>query len=714
MDVQRAHPPAAEPEYQPELRDLRELSLSSATLSQEEILSLFSPEQQALLEERRRLLSTLAYFIGKDFEIPVELNRPGAGWHWDFGANKIRVDPIDLLTKPLDYCRAVTCHEGGHRRITRADFIPPEVWNQPGFSFMMNANEDPRNDSFIAEAYPKYREQITLTYRICQEAEAHARERADKHLGYRPRFVEAGFQYIGYWFKEFCGETPSLEPDLRDDVREVVERTLPAASESWRYYPSRAEADSGEATIEAYARIFYQINRDRVWPEFKKLVEKDLEDQRAQELLKELSKQRGGQSGGAAGQQGGAGAPSQADLDALARAIEEAARNGTLQISPGGGAGGGRPLPLDALSPEARRSIQEAIGKLPPEARSELERRAREALRDLERAIGEEISGKLNPPASRQPGGAGQPGDGAQGGGAEEGEASSDGSERGKDGTAARRSEPKPKPEESKDFEAYRENRKSVAPQIERFASRARAIFKERRRHDREARNGSGASIDIRTRINELGKGVPAHQSRAWQQRVVPREKDFAIALLVDLSGSMSGSKVEKALRGAIVVAEPLKRLGIKNGVFGFNTKLYTYKDFNETLSPPVRAKMGHMIKETRSQNSYCTDDGWALDQVSGWLEREKAHQKFIIILTDGESAPSQQHSSPELQRDAVVQRIRKTTNQVLIAYGVGPNTGFVNAAYPNGEGNVDENLLPDKLADLLEDIIKNYNRFRR
>src|SRR3990170_4542449 len=81
---------------------------------QTEILGQFSPEQQQDIRYRQQVLSSLAYFIGKDFRIPVELNEPGQGWHWDFAENKIRIDPQDLVEKPLDYLRFVISHEGGH------------------------------------------------------------------------------------------------------------------------------------------------------------------------------------------------------------------------------------------------------------------------------------------------------------------------------------------------------------------------------------------------------------------------------------------------------------------------------------------------------------------------------------------------------------------------------------------------------------------------
>ena len=168
---------------------------------EEAILTEFTPEQQAEIKEKQRVLSSLAYFIGKDFKIPVELNEPGAGWHWDFQQNVIRVDPKDLLEKSMDYLRFVISHEGGHRRISRTDFIPLEVWRQPGFSFMMNAIEDPRDNNFVAEAYPKFREQMGLVYQQDLDFEGKAKEKADQKLGYQPRFMQAGFEYIKQWFR---------------------------------------------------------------------------------------------------------------------------------------------------------------------------------------------------------------------------------------------------------------------------------------------------------------------------------------------------------------------------------------------------------------------------------------------------------------------------------------------------------------------------------
>src|SRR3990167_7791074 len=262
---------------------------------EKDVLVEFTPEQQAEIKEKQRVLSSLAYFIGKDFKIPVELNSPGAGWHWDFQENVIRVAPKDLLEKPMDYLRFVISHEGGHRRISRTDFIPLEEWRQPGFSFMMNAIEDPRDNNFVAESYPKFREQMGLAYKEDLDFEAKAKEKADQKLGIRPRFMQAGFEYIKQWFREVEGKDIELSPDLPEEVKAVVMATLDSARDSWLRYPSRQEADKSEDLIRKYAQVSYEINRDEVWAYFKKLIDADMEDQKMQELLKDAQKNQEGE-----------------------------------------------------------------------------------------------------------------------------------------------------------------------------------------------------------------------------------------------------------------------------------------------------------------------------------------------------------------------------------------------------------------------------------
>jgi len=366
---------------------------------QAEILGQYSPQEQREIRYRQQILSSLAYFIGKDFQIPVELNEPGAGWHWDFAENKIRIDPKDLAEKPIEYLRFAISHEGGHRRISRTEDIPPEVWRQPGFSFMMSAIEDPRTNNFVAEVYPRFAEQMDLAYQMHLDLEGKAKGKAHEDLGYTPRFIQAGFEYIEQWHRETKGDTSgTLSEDLPEEVKKVVQATMDSARDSWLRYPSRQEADESEGLIRRYARVSYKINRDEIWPEFKKLVDADLEDQRLQELLQEMQEGQGDE-----GEDQGALPQNLKDklTEEEQRELEEAiqdAQSAEEGQESSQTENGSKPhvIDLDSLSEGLKQKIKDYLDSLPEDVKERLRERAKKALQDYETEINGELEGKLS------------------------------------------------------------------------------------------------------------------------------------------------------------------------------------------------------------------------------------------------------------------------------------------------------------------------------
>jgi len=661
-----------------------------------EILRQFSPKEQATIRERQQVLSSLAYFIGKDFKIPVELNKPGEGWHWDFEKNVIRIDPKDLLEKSMDYLRFVISHEGGHRRISRTDFIPLEQWNEPGFAFMMNAIEDPRDNNFVAESYPKFREQMMLAYEEDLDFEAKAKTAAGKKLGRQPRFLQAGFEYIKQWYREATDQEFKIDEKLPEDIRHTVEKTLTAAQDSWWRYPSRKEADSGEAVITRYAKSSYKVNRDKIWPEFKKLVEEDIKDQELAEALKDLQKTSG------AGDKNELPEPLKDKLtpeqrkelvDALNKSIEAINKPGFIDLS--------------TLSQELQDKIKEHIESLPPEEKQKLQEQAKAAIAAFDKEIADQLQGKLvkNP------------------------EQKAESKKVEKPGKPSEKKEEEPiapqelSPEElkslnefketlekakKKDRTIYEQKRREVLPIIDALENDLREIFTARRANQWKRGFRTGKRIDLKKRIQEKAKKVSAADSRAWQRRELPQEKDYAITILNDLSGSMRGQKIQEDFKGKIVISEVLNRLSIKTEILGFNDRLHEYQKFNEPMSNEVREHMGGMLQEVNSARAQWTDDGWALEEASRRLGKQAATEKILIVLSDGQPEPSPSHNGQEYNLTTIVEKIIKETNQKLIGLGIGPGTEHVRSYYPNSLANISLKEMADKLATLIKEIIAN------
>jgi nitric oxide reductase activation protein len=330
--------------------------------NEEKILSNFTKEEREIILQKKQILSSLAYFIGKDFYIPIVLGLPTeqcpSGWMQvqDKGKEFLQINAHDLLTKPMDILRFITCHEGGHKRISRLDVIPVKEWRQPGFAFLMNSIEDPRDNNFITETYPKIREGMVASYEEQLTEEKKAKEKAGAELGTVPRFMQAGFEYIKQWFRETQGLETKIPDELPEDVKEVLQNTLESAKDSWWRYPSREEADKSEDTIRQYAQVSYEILRDEIWPEFKKLLDADKEDQKSEELLKQMASDKEKSESGGEGDEGEEGEGEDGG---------ESGEEGGEKKEGGEGAGkSGIPKELEEkLDPDEKKALEDAISK---------------------------------------------------------------------------------------------------------------------------------------------------------------------------------------------------------------------------------------------------------------------------------------------------------------------------------------------------------------
>ena len=122
---------------------------------------------------------------------------------------------------------------------------------------------------------------------------------------------------------------------------------------------------------------------------------------------------------------------------------------------------------------------------------------------------------------------------------------------------------------------------------------------------------------------------------RVWKDRKAPKKEiNLAISLLLDESGSMSGSKSEMTRLTAILFAEACEKLNIPLEINGHSTsglfvELYNYKNFDS-----VDRNDKFRLVDISARG--CNRDGAAVIYGCERLLKRREDKKIFIIISDG------------------------------------------------------------------------------
>lgn len=720
-----------------------------------QILSQYTPGEAKEIKEKQAKLSVIAKFIGKDFNMPVFLSKPGGGWYWNFRDNYICIDPKDLLEKPMDYLEFVVAHEGGHRRVSRTEFIPDDILQTPGFLPLMNAIEDPRMNNFVAESYPRFREQMVFSYELNKKDMEKDLYACAKKVGNYPKYHLACLEYIHQWFREVQGLDFQIDERLPEDVKDVVQKTLQDAAISWRLYPQKEEVDgqkyiafqgrqiTGEEAVVAFAQSSYEINLQKIWPMFKSLIEKDTKNAEMNRLINQLKEKLKQRQEKQQSDQHEVPNPEvfeedkteeknildtvfdqllEQDRDELMKQLEEMITQ-DQEGSENGEPGPEESLPLEHIPEYLLDELAKVFKELPSEIQNEIKKAAQEIIEEISKDFAESMQSRFEVQHAHEE---------LKDGSTEDENSQGPSSNIGVPDALV----PKLSPDEVLNIESakeaiqreterkihnyeneYTKTMAEVLPVINSLEDDLRDIFTQRRSRGWQSGYKTGKKIDIARRIQEKAKGVNVFESTAWKVREAPTEQDYAITLLVDLSGSMGiGNKIQEAFKSVVVLSEVLNKLSLNVEILGFNDRLHVFQEYNSDLSEEVRGNIDGIIKELRpglsKGNTGCNDDGYAIQESSRRLSKQQVSQKFLIVISDGQPAPSSRHSGPEYDLSTVIHNVTTETDQKLIGLGLGYGTGHVSDYYPNSIANISATEMAEKIGDLLRDIIINYQEY--
>jgi cobaltochelatase CobT len=192
---------------------------------------------------------------------------------------------------------------------------------------------------------------------------------------------------------------------------------------------------------------------------------------------------------------------------------------------------------------------------------------------------------------------------------------------------------------------------------------------------------------------------------RVFRRKSEVTSKDVAVELLVDMSGSMYGSKIHTAIQTAYALASVLERIGIPSEVICFTTgraaatdpaamakevakigrkfsrdeALYMpiLKGFNERMTTEVRKRFGWLPNCNSLRNNI---DGECVEIAARRVMARREKGKILIVLSDGAPHGSGETRTlgPHLQK--VVENVTRAGVNVI---GIGIESTEVRRFYP-------------------------------
>ncbi len=200
----------------------------------------------------------------------------------------------------------------------------------------------------------------------------------------------------------------------------------------------------------------------------------------------------------------------------------------------------------------------------------------------------------------------------------------------------------------------------------------------------------SGAAIDLDRAMRAAATGRDG--DRIWRRRTEERAA-LAALLLVDLSGSMSGQKVQAAIAATRALSAALAEVrGIAWCVLGFQDKTISFVRFEERADPRVLARIDDMGAEVagkraggNNQPRY-NDDGPCLLEAASMLQARPEQDRLLMVISDGN--PEGRRSGRDDLHRAVAQ-VQGMRGMTLVGLGLGPSTEHVTRYYPVSQANI-------------------------
>jgi uncharacterized protein YegL len=193
-----------------------------------------------------------------------------------------------------------------------------------------------------------------------------------------------------------------------------------------------------------------------------------------------------------------------------------------------------------------------------------------------------------------------------------------------------------------------------------------------------------------------------------YRRKERPKNRRYAVALAIDVSGSMNGHRLEMARRAAYLLAEACERAGIKVAVYAFGNETLCIKPYDQPLAHRA-GKMGtfHHLSQAGLGSHTCM--GWAMKRCAEDLLShygDDTWRKLVFVVTDGMPNACQRPGHWDYADPRPFVRELETRGTECVGIGVQENG--VKSIFPNGHiviGDVGD--LPKTLIQALRQRVR-------
>ncbi len=185
------------------------------------------------------------------------------------------------------------------------------------------------------------------------------------------------------------------------------------------------------------------------------------------------------------------------------------------------------------------------------------------------------------------------------------------------------------------DFRSYEQLYADIQIYLPYFKMKLKSIMK-----DNDIKRFGGAFTRGKLN-NKLLYKWKCKSSKIFSQKLHRAHKNYAVTLLVDESGSMTGGdKHINAARAAVLLSEVLDAVHIPFEIRGFNEGQRLYKAFARPFTWAVKRNLENIIPSAHGHGSGNTNDAYAINWANHSLIQQDA-ERILIVLCDGEPNPS-------------------------------------------------------------------------